>query len=71
MNRYPIYVNYDTTTAPIGFVQLDDAIEIDVIREGAIVPYLGKRSSDEEYSVWGFGFVPRISVDTRQPNERN
>lgn len=71
MNRYSIYLNYNLATIPIGFVELDDEIRVDVIREGAIVPYLRKGNKDENYSVVAFGFISRTSVDTRsrEPSE--
>lgn len=70
MNRYPIYVNYENDTTPIGFVQLEDLISDDIIREGAIVPYLRKRSYDKDYIVINFGLIPRTMVDTRREDNQ-
>lgn len=65
MTRYPIHLNYEMDTTPIGFVEIDGDIEEKILRDGAIVPYLFKKSDDEKFTVVAFGLVNRTSVDTR------
>jgi hypothetical protein len=66
MRRYPIYLNYDMDSKPVGWVEFDGPLELAEVREGAIVPYLHRDNSkpDAIYDVTAFGLVPRITVDT-------
>lgn len=65
VTRYPIYLNYDMDTAPIGFVEIDSDIEEKILQDGAVVPYLLKKSTDANFEVVAFGLVDRTAVDTR------
>lgn len=65
VTRYPIFLNYDMDTAPIGFVEIDADIDEKILQDGAVVPYLLKKSTDEKFEVVAFGLVDRTAVDTR------
>jgi hypothetical protein len=67
MRRFPVYLNYDFTKTPIGFVNIHDETHEDIegiIRDGAIVPHLVKKEGEEEFQVKSFGLVKRTEVNT-------
>lgn len=68
MRSYPIHLNYDQESSPIGMVEiLDEGLEKE-IRDGAIVPYLRMEHPEGEFKVISFGLVKRTEVDIT-PNE--
>lgn len=69
MTRYSIYLNYERGDPPIGFVDLEDNVSEDIIKDGAILPLLGRKTTEEDFKVISFGLVPRTTVDTSPRNE--
>lgn len=66
MKSFPIYLNYDLAKAPIGHVVLDVDIPEKTIQQGAIVPYLVKKSKETEFKTTSFGFIPRTKVNVQK-----
>ena len=71
MIRFPIYLNYDPTQAPVGFVEInEDNVPMEMLNICAIVPQSkGNIGSPHEWEVIAFGLVARTAVDTRPKQE--
>lgn len=65
MTRFPIYPNYDHRELPIGFVEINEEVPMEVLNECAIIPALIKQPQDSEFKTVEFGLVQRVDVDTR------
>lgn len=63
--RYPIYLNYEMDKSPIGFVEIENNVSKDIIRDGAIVPYLVKDGHEGDFITAAFGLVKRTTVNTK------
>lgn len=67
MTRFPIYINYDPTKPPVGFIELDEAhIPKEIIPDIAVVPSLVRPLGQSEWKIVDFGLIPRTQVDTRE-----
>jgi hypothetical protein len=68
MPLYPIYINYDLDTHPIGFVDVnEDLVSPSVIANGAIIPLVVVADDNPEaYYTRCFGLVARKNVDTKR-----
>jgi len=65
MKRFEVYLNYDLSQAPIGFVELDTSrIPEDILSECALVTQT-KVHDDRPNEVMCYGLIARASVDTR------
>lgn len=65
MKRFQIYINYDLSQAPVGFVELDvDRIPEDILAECALVTQTKVRD-DGPNEVMCYGLIARTSVETR------
>lgn len=72
MIRFPIYLNYDPTLPPVGFVEIEEEhVPMKALNSCAIVPQ-SKGSIDRQPDSWevvAFGLIPRTTVDTRPKSE--
>jgi hypothetical protein len=66
-----IYPNYDITQLPVGYVELGDSVDIEMISECAIVPTsIIDTETREVKSIANFGMILRTAVDTRSREEK-
>jgi hypothetical protein len=65
MKRFPIYINYDITQPPVGFIEIDlDRVPEDILSECAIVTQTRVVENGPNELIC-YGLIARQSVDTR------
>lgn len=65
---FAIHANYDTSSPPIGYIDFQEGITEEEIKDCALIPMLMKKDEDTA-DIHSFGMVDRESVDTRPWSE--